>query len=545
MKKKIILIFLISLLFISGCNLNIVGKKNFQPAPEPTCTDSDDGLNYYIQGTVTDKNGYVVTDLCINETLLHEYECIENGDYNAVDYVCECNDGVCNPCKMLVEATNSIRPMNLIFVPVNYQQNQIFYNNPYNLLDYSVNFENDIYRFLYSNNETDGYGLLNVEPFVSNLNRMNIYMYSIANQFEEQNYVGYYTNVLNENCGFNMTNSFVYGIIGEHQSVHSNWGGGSFWFSSSHRIQFFNGYMGIVTTFRHELGHEIGFHDIYGPAYYSYQDIFDMWEESQNNYEDFWDFYEDFIIGFFERPNCDFTSGCPKWCIGGPLTNNIEGVNPCQNYTIELECDDHGPGIIGGSDCIWFPSEHPYFETRCISIGGNTENIGTNCLEGAGCYFGCQGHGWRSYPYGDLAAQWIDTNNLMHGYDVPSENFIKNLFNCCHPENCVNYDREECNEFFDKWEDKNLNYMDRYSCRDVCPLVCPLNCGWVDWSDWSCHTNDDTYNRKAICSGSTGCSYSGENTIKTECEWAGSSMGYCKNNPNGDWKCRSRGCVVL
>ncbi|MBU2634036.1 MAG: hypothetical protein KJ674_02215 [Nanoarchaeota archaeon] len=473
MKKLVFIVFV--LFFISGCDyLERLGEKEavgrqMPPQPEPDiCMDTDGGLNYYIQGTVTDKNGNVVTDLCINETLLHEYECIENGDYNAVDYSCECDGGACNPCKILVEATDSIKPMNFIFVPINYQQNQIFYNNPYNLLDYSVNFENDIYRFLYSNNEIEGYGLLNVEPFVSRLDRINIYMYAVANQFEEQNYVVYYSNALSENCGFDATNSFAYGIIGEHQSIHPIWGGGLWYFSSSHR-ELFNGYMGVVTTFRHELGHEIASRDIYGPSYYYDEYIMNLWEDHQNNYEDFWDFYDNFYIVNYEQPNCDFTAGCPKWCSGDPLTNNIEEINPCQNYNTESECNAHGPGIIGGQDCIWFPSEHPYFETRCVRIdGGNTENIGTNCLEGAGCYFGCQGHGWRSHPAGNLAAQWIDNNNKIHGYDIPSENFIKNLFDCCHPENCVNYNHNECNEFFDKWEDKDLNYMDRYSCSGVC-----------------------------------------------------------------------------
>ena len=83
------------------------------------------------------------------------------------------------------------------------------------------------------------------------------------------------------------------------------------------------------------------------------------------------------------------------------------------------------------------------------------------------------------------------------------------------------------------------------SDENIIPSVPPINCGWGDWSDWSCHTNDDTYNRNAICSGSTGCSYSGENIIQTDCEWAGGSMGFCKNNPNGEWKCQSRGCVIL
>lgn len=82
------------------------------------------------------------------------------------------------------------------------------------------------------------------------------------------------------------------------------------------------------------------------------------------------------------------------------------------------------------------------------------------------------------------------------------------------------------------------------SDENIIPYVPPISCGWGDWSDWSCHPNDLTYNTKAQCSGSIGCSPD-LGVIKKECEWAGGYAGFCKNNPNGDWKCHSIGCVVL
>jgi hypothetical protein len=70
--------------------------------PTTTCTDSDEGSNYYTKGTVTSPNGVSRTDYCTNEPWgsyianLIEYYCV-NGSEASYGYVCPngCSNGAC------------------------------------------------------------------------------------------------------------------------------------------------------------------------------------------------------------------------------------------------------------------------------------------------------------------------------------------------------------------------------------------------------------------------------------------------------------------
>ena len=61
-----------------------------------TCTDSDNGLDYYVYGTARGINGYG-SDVCIDNNLLGEFVCASNGAMYGTTYSCSngCSDGAC------------------------------------------------------------------------------------------------------------------------------------------------------------------------------------------------------------------------------------------------------------------------------------------------------------------------------------------------------------------------------------------------------------------------------------------------------------------
>jgi len=65
---------------------------------EPTCTDSDGGLDYYTKGYVTNNIDYSLGDECFASNSLREYFC-EGGSYTSINYNCFdneiCSDGAC------------------------------------------------------------------------------------------------------------------------------------------------------------------------------------------------------------------------------------------------------------------------------------------------------------------------------------------------------------------------------------------------------------------------------------------------------------------
>jgi len=83
-----------------GCDSN--GCK---PKPVKECTDSDEGLRYFVKGTVTGQNeddsisGVTsATDSCEGD-ILYEFVCKDTGEYDDESYICPngCQDGACLP----------------------------------------------------------------------------------------------------------------------------------------------------------------------------------------------------------------------------------------------------------------------------------------------------------------------------------------------------------------------------------------------------------------------------------------------------------------
>lgn len=71
------------------------------------CTDTDEGINYYVKGTVQ-SDGYTSSDFCSNSTLLREYYCSENisisKPYNCLK---GCLSGACNLEKTSTDVTSA------------------------------------------------------------------------------------------------------------------------------------------------------------------------------------------------------------------------------------------------------------------------------------------------------------------------------------------------------------------------------------------------------------------------------------------------------
>lgn len=88
-----------------GCSNGVCVQENETNQTTANCTDTDDGKNYYVKGTITtsyDENsdphivegkGHV-TDRCVNDTQLDEYYC-ENGYGKGISITCPCEDGIC------------------------------------------------------------------------------------------------------------------------------------------------------------------------------------------------------------------------------------------------------------------------------------------------------------------------------------------------------------------------------------------------------------------------------------------------------------------
>ncbi|MFH0820670.1 MAG: hypothetical protein V1908_02740, partial [Candidatus Peregrinibacteria bacterium] len=117
-----------------------------------------------------------------------------------------------------------------------------------------------------------------------------------------------------------------------------------------------------VSVFVHEFGHSFGgLKDEYFTS-----DVFD--DPSQ-------------------YPNCDLF-GCPKWCSGNsPLPE--PQYDECSKIIEKNRCENSSftPG------CIWLSL---YGNEVCRGLFSD-ENFGASCLEGYGCYQGCEGlNGYRS-----------------------------------------------------------------------------------------------------------------------------------------------------
>ncbi|MFH0835816.1 MAG: hypothetical protein V1834_01500 [Candidatus Micrarchaeota archaeon] len=83
------------------------------PEAETTCKDSDNGLNYLLQGTVSgvlpSTQQYSLSDECLDKKQLKEYYCAQGGVVKSQIYECtgECSAGVCVASQEVEHCTDS------------------------------------------------------------------------------------------------------------------------------------------------------------------------------------------------------------------------------------------------------------------------------------------------------------------------------------------------------------------------------------------------------------------------------------------------------
>jgi hypothetical protein len=172
----------------------------------------------------------------------------------------------------------------------------------------------------------------------------------------------------------------------------------------------------------HEIGHNFGLADLYyGTFYYSGQ-------PSQ-----FWG--TEFSRAFL---NVD-GPGCNKWC---------ESYKPVSEYTTSfssqcLQFQDRNSCVSFGRDesksciysennpdcCVWSDEPFEYFDTNCVPALGS-EDIGVNCLEETGCYYGAVygNYAWRPVLNRDDS---IMDSLGAEKFSAVGEKMMGQIFECC------------------------------------------------------------------------------------------------------------------
>ncbi len=180
-------------------------------------------------------------------------------------------------------------------------------------------------------------------------------------------------------------------------------------------------YSFLSNTSIHEIGHKFGLGDLYP----------------------FWPRNESFgsPYGAEIESNLDI-AGCPKWCqsykpISQYPTTSLS--SQCLKFTNKNDCASYGRAPSGDCRtdseshlqcCVWSDQKFYYFNTNCVPSQG-TDNIGINCLENSGCYFG----GHSSYSWQPIInySESIMYDPNAEKFDAVSERAIDNVFECCFP----------------------------------------------------------------------------------------------------------------
>lgn len=134
--------------------------------------------------------------------------------------------------------------------------------------------------------------------------------------------------------------------------------------------------------------------------------------------------------------------GCEKWCnsykpaseytlSASAACNTFDSKDACvsHNRSESGECKTDDGGTV--SCCTWSEdAEDEYFGSQCTPAWG-TEDIGLDCMEGAGCYYGGAygNNSWRP------AKSWPDS--IMYGagqseaFDSVSQQALSEVIRCC------------------------------------------------------------------------------------------------------------------
>jgi len=122
-------------------------------------------------------------------------------------------------CVKIFGDSQSSKSMNIFFVGVGYNQGQISCETECNLNSFDKILENDITHFLFNEDQREGFGILSVEPFASNLDKVNVFMLSESMDCDYQNepYCYFDPNIESlviESCQDYVKNNPIHVIIG-------------------------------------------------------------------------------------------------------------------------------------------------------------------------------------------------------------------------------------------------------------------------------------------------------------------------------------------
>ena len=101
MKKEIIIGIVIGIVLVTFVFslYSFTGNIIIETADD-SCTDSDNGKDFTIKGTVVNEKGTTYSDYCINTKKLKEYYCGKEGtifedNIRKIRTTCKCEDGIC------------------------------------------------------------------------------------------------------------------------------------------------------------------------------------------------------------------------------------------------------------------------------------------------------------------------------------------------------------------------------------------------------------------------------------------------------------------
>ncbi len=156
-------------------------------------------------------------------------------------------------------------------------------------------------------------------------------------------------------------------------------------------------------------------------------------------------------------PNTD-VAGCSKWCSSYTQAYS----NACTKITSQTDCGEKGRTFDSQFNswecqdpdncCVWLPQKDPYFNSQCVEVRGHT-NIGLDCQDGAGCFFGVPGQYdpnvnqgvWR--PFDTQGIMTVSSIDGTQTYNSIESNTIETVFDCCYPQSCSNYPAAKCSQF--------------------------------------------------------------------------------------------------
>jgi len=170
----------------------------------------------------------------------------------------------------------------------------------------------------------------------------------------------------------------------------------------------------------HELGHSFG----------NLGDTYVGWMSFDGNPG------ADFLSTVNTQPNID-VGGCPKWC----KSNTGPYSTECTEIPDELSCRQHERTLQPFNDqthwscndpikcCVWLTEPDPFFKTQCVNFRDD-KNIGTDCFETSGCYYGAGSAQmiWRSSNSENIMG---DDTMKAESFDAVSEQALRAIFERC------------------------------------------------------------------------------------------------------------------